>query len=87
MAVGHPEVLAELREVRGEPGDAGGGYQSGEDFAFRLITYRLKEVYCTQGHNLPSLERKRPYTPLLINAETMHELDNIKRTVDQSARS
>jgi len=39
-----------------------------------MITYRMKEVYCTQGHNLPSLERKRPYNPVLMNPDTMEEL-------------
>ncbi len=74
MAAGHPEVLRELREVRAEPIVAGAGYRDGERFAFRLITYRMKEVYCTQGQNLPSLARKRPYNPVLMNPEAMRAL-------------
>ena len=66
IAVGHPEAMAELREVRAEPVLAG-GYADGEDFAFRAITYRMPEVYCTTGHNLPRAERKRPYNPVLIS--------------------
>ena len=31
MAVGHPEVIAELREVRAEPVFDGGGYEAGEN--------------------------------------------------------
>jgi anaerobic selenocysteine-containing dehydrogenase len=74
MAAGHPDVIAELREVRGEPTIAGGGYAKGEDFEFRMITYRMKEVYCTQGQNLPSLRRKRSYNPVLMHPEAMQRL-------------
>jgi anaerobic selenocysteine-containing dehydrogenase len=74
MAVGHPEVIAELREVRAEPVSDGGGYESGENRAFRLITYRMREVYCSQGQNLPSLRAKRPFNPLLMNPEAMRSL-------------
>ena len=74
MAAGHPELLRELREVRAEPIVAGGSYQPGERFQFRLITYRMKEVYCTQGQNLPSLARRRPYNPLLMHPDAMRAL-------------
>ena len=74
MAAGHPDVIAELRVVRGEPVISGGGYAPGEDFDFRMITYRMKEVYCTQGHNLPSLARKRSFNPVLMNPASMREL-------------
>ena len=74
MAAGHPDVLAELREVRAEPVVAGGGYAVGEEFGFRMITYRMKEVYCTQGHNLPSLAVRRSYNPVLMNPAAMREL-------------
>jgi len=74
MAAGHPDVIAELRVVRAEPVIAGGGYARGEDFGFRMITYRMKEVYCTQGHNLPSLARKRSFNPVLMNPAAMREL-------------
>jgi anaerobic selenocysteine-containing dehydrogenase len=74
MAAGHPELIAELRAVRAEPLVTGGGYRDGEDFGFRLITYRMKEVYCSQGQNLPSLSAKRSYNPALMHPEAMHEL-------------
>jgi anaerobic selenocysteine-containing dehydrogenase len=74
MAAGHPEVIAELREVRAEPVIEGGGYESDEDFAFRMITYRMKEAYCTQGQNLPSLRKKRSFNPVLMNPEAMQSL-------------
>ncbi len=73
MAAGHPAVLAELREVRGEEVLAGGGYAPGEEFAFRMITYRMPEVYCSQGQNLPSLARKRSYNPVLMHPVAMRE--------------
>jgi anaerobic selenocysteine-containing dehydrogenase len=74
MAAGHPDVIAELREVRAEPVLASGGYAQGEDFAFRMITYRTKEVYCTQGQNLPSLRAKRSYNPVLMHPDSMRVL-------------
>jgi anaerobic selenocysteine-containing dehydrogenase len=74
MAAGHPDVLAELAAVRAAPLVDGAGYAPGERFAFRLITYRTPEVYCTQGHNLPSLARKRPFNPVLLHPEAMRRL-------------
>ena len=74
MAAGHPEVIDELREVRAEPVIEGGGYELHERFAFRLITYRMKEVYCTQGQNLPSLRGKRSFNPVLMNPQAMQSL-------------
>ena len=71
IALAHPDVLEELRAVRAEPVAAAGGYAPDQDFAFRMITYRMKEVYCSQGQNLPSLRAKRPYNPLLMNPEVM----------------
>jgi anaerobic selenocysteine-containing dehydrogenase len=74
MAVGHPEVIAELREVRAEPVLEAGGYEAEENCAFRLITYRMREVYCSQGQKLPALHAKRPFNPLLMNPEAMRSL-------------
>lgn len=74
MAAGHPEVLRELAEVMAEPVPAAGGYGDDDRFRFRMITYRMKEVYCTQGHNLPSLRSKRPYNPALLHPDVMREL-------------
>lgn len=73
MAAGHPEVLAELRQVMAEPVTAGGGYAADEEFSYRMITYRMKEVYCTQGQNLPSLRSKRSYNPVLMHPTSMRE--------------
>lgn len=75
MAAGHPAVIAELREVLAEPVITGGGYAPDEEFGFRMITYRMKEVYCTQGQNLPSLRAKRRYNPVLMHPESMQALD------------
>ncbi len=71
MAAGHPEVIAELAQVLDEPVRAGGEYREGEKFDFRMITYRMNDVYCTQGQNLPSLTKKRSYNPVLMNPESM----------------
>ena len=74
MAAGHPEVIAELRSVRSEPVLEDGGYEINERAPFRLITYRMKEVYCTQGQILPSLRARRPFNPVLMNPEAMASL-------------
>jgi anaerobic selenocysteine-containing dehydrogenase len=74
MALAHPEVLAELAEVLAEPLTGSGGYAAGEEFGFRMITYRMKEVYCTQGHRLPSLRKKRRYNPCLLSPAAMEKL-------------
>ncbi len=68
MALGHPEVLAELREVRAESGPTA---ETANGFEFRMITYRMKEVYCTQGQNLPSLRRRRKFNPVLMHPDAM----------------
>jgi anaerobic selenocysteine-containing dehydrogenase len=75
LAAGHPELLEELKEVIGEPMPNGGAYEEDEQFDFRLITYRMPEVYCTTGNNLPSLRRKRSYNPALMNPDDMARLD------------
>jgi len=74
MAVGHPEVVAELAAVRAEPLTADASYRAEEKFAFRMITYRMPEVYCTQGQNMPSLRKKRSYNPVLMSRDGMSEL-------------
>ena len=74
IAIGHPDVIAELAEVRSEPVVADGGYVDTESFGFRMITYRVKEVYCTQGQNLPSLAARRPFNPVLMNPVSMAPL-------------
>jgi len=75
IAVGHPEVLKELAEVLAEPVTEGtanaGGYESDEQYEFRCITYRMPEVYCTTGHNLPWARRRHQYNPALLNPGDM----------------
>jgi len=74
IALGHPDVIAELGEVRSEPSIHGGGYTTSQPFRFRMITYRVKEVYCTQGHDLPSMAARRPFNPVLMNPVAMESL-------------
>jgi len=74
MALAHPEVIRELQQVRAEPVIEGGGYETGEKLAFRLVNYRMKEAYCTQGQNLPSLHRRAAYNPVLMNPKDMQSI-------------
>ncbi len=68
MAAGHPAVLEELAQIQIEAAPA-----ADEPYPFRMITYRMAEVYCTQGQNLPSLASKRPYNPVLMHPTAMRE--------------
>jgi anaerobic selenocysteine-containing dehydrogenase len=74
MALAHPEVLTELKEVLSEPVIETGGFEENENFAFRMITYRMKEVYCTQGQNLPNLHKRAPYNPVMMNPDDAKNL-------------
>jgi len=68
-------VLEELAQVLAEPVTEGtakaGGYEVDEQYEFRVITYRMAEVYCTTGHNLPWARRRHPYNPAQINPADM----------------
>lgn len=59
MAVGHPEVMAELRQVRADEAIAGAGYVDGECFTHRLVSMRALAVYNTKGRELPGLVNKQ----------------------------
>jgi len=74
LAAGHPALIEELAEVRAEGGALGSDGTADPGFAFRMITYRMPEVYCTQGQNLPSLAKKRPYNPVLMHPDAMSRL-------------
>lgn len=82
IALGHPEVMAELGSLAEsvEPDESVGGAGDGQgaedtdELALRLITYRMKDVYCTQGQNLPSLARHAPRNPALVHPDTLSEL-------------
>lgn len=75
LAAGHPAVIEELAEVHAEKVELGvdGSGVKDSAFAFRMITYRMAEVYCTQGQNLPSLAKKRAYNPVLMHPDAMHK--------------
>jgi len=75
IAVGHAEAIAELAAVRAEPLTDSAAYGGGQRFEFRMITYRMPEVYCTQGQNMPSLRKKAPYNPVLMSRGEMVRLD------------
>lgn len=74
MRLGHPEVISELAEVLSEPVTGHGGYYEHDEFAYRMITYRMKEVYCSQGQNIPSLRSRRRYNPLLMHPDAIAEI-------------
>ena len=85
LAAGHPEVIEELADVYAEQVFNNGSFDSEQDFDFRIITYRMREAYCTTGQNLPSLRKKRQYNPALMNAKDMQRLsfsDGDEVTID-----
>ncbi|MBP1684921.1 MAG: hypothetical protein H6Q33_1064 [Deltaproteobacteria bacterium] len=59
MAAGHPDVIAELREVRAEPVILSGGYDESDRFTHRLISMRVLEIYNTKGREIPALRRRQ----------------------------
>lgn len=75
MHLGHPEVVSELREVRAEFWSDSAEYHTDDDYGFRMITYRLDDVYCTQGQNMPSLRERIPYNPVLMNPEDIEDMN------------
>jgi anaerobic selenocysteine-containing dehydrogenase len=58
LQAGHPEVLAELREVRAEALVDHGGYRPDELFSHRLISRRLREVSNSAGRDLASVRQQ-----------------------------
>ncbi len=74
LEVAPDSLVAELREVRGEPAVEGAGYRSGEHFSHRLISRRMREVCNSVGQDLPTLRAKRPYNPAFMNPEDLAEL-------------
>jgi anaerobic selenocysteine-containing dehydrogenase len=75
MQLAHPEVVDELRQVRSEFWSDDAGYNADEKYAFRMITYRIDDVYCTQGQNMPSLRKRAPYNPVVMNPEDLEALN------------
>lgn len=85
LAAGHPEVLNELAAVYAEQIFTNGSFDNEAEFDFRIITYRMREAYCSTGQNLPSLRKKRQYNPALMSAEDMQRLsfsDGDEITID-----
>jgi anaerobic selenocysteine-containing dehydrogenase len=87
---GHPAVVLELAEIRGEfvPGD--GGYGEGDRFTHRLIGTRLRDVFNSSGCDLPSVKATRSFNPAHINPLDLDELgvtsgDLIEITSDRSS--
>ena len=62
-----------MQVVAAEPVASHAGYAPSEAFDFRMITYRMAEVYCSQGQNLPSLAARRSFNPVLMNPAAMRE--------------
>lgn len=57
LKAGHPELIAELREVRAEPITGHGGYQPEERFTHRLISRRTREVNNSSARDLTEVKK------------------------------
>ncbi len=76
LHVGHPEVLAELRDVRGEEVTGHGGYDAEEHFTHRLISRRTREVYSSSARDLPGIKEAGVTTNFAyMNPLDLAELD------------
>ncbi len=58
LKAGHPEVLSELRDVRGEAFSGAGGYAGMADFSHRLISRRLREVNNSSARDIVEVREK-----------------------------
>lgn len=90
FAAGHPDVLAELREVRAEPVGDGGGYRGEDGFTHRLIGRRHVEVFNSTGQEVPGLRASLPQNAAYMNPLDLRELgladgDLVEITSDRAA--
>ena len=81
LKVGHPELLAELREVRAEPVTGSGSYTPDEQFTHRLISRRTREVYSSSARDLPAVKEAGVTT----NFAWMNPLDLAELGIESGA--
>jgi anaerobic selenocysteine-containing dehydrogenase len=74
LSIGHPEMMAELAQVRSEEFNDHAGYGVSERFSHRLISRRMKDAYNSSARDLPLLSRDRGYNPAFMNPGDMTEL-------------
>jgi anaerobic selenocysteine-containing dehydrogenase len=71
LQAGHPDVIAELRDVRTEPVTAHGGYTAEREFTHRLISRRTRDVNNSSVRDNPQILAKG----LTTNHAFMNPLD------------
>ena len=74
LDVGHPEMMAELDEVRAEPFEDHAGYAGEAHFTHRLVSRRLNDVYNSSGRDIPRLVRNHRYNPAYMNPDDIDQL-------------
>lgn len=74
MAVGHPEALAEVRQVRAEAVSESGGYEEGDGFSHRLISMHVPGVYNTKGREFASLQSRQAVGWAYLHPKDLHDL-------------
>ncbi|MFN2165509.1 MAG: molybdopterin-dependent oxidoreductase [Anaerolineae bacterium] len=74
LDLGHPDMLAELQEVRKEPVTNHAGYDDRRPFTHRLVSRRLNDVYNSSGRDIPKLVRNHRYNPAYMNPADMETL-------------
>ncbi|MFN8624493.1 MAG: molybdopterin-dependent oxidoreductase [Candidatus Binatia bacterium] len=74
MAAGHPDAMAELREVRAESIAADGSYEARDAFSHRLIAIRMPDFHNSKGQRLTKLRTKHPYNPAYMNPADLEKL-------------
>jgi anaerobic selenocysteine-containing dehydrogenase len=73
MDVAPAAVIAQLREIRAEAFNAGGGYGDDLRFSHRLISRRSMEIYNSTGDHLPRLTRRRAHNPAFLHPDDLRE--------------
>lgn len=74
LAVGHPDAMAELRQVRTDAVTAGAGYENGDRFTHRLISMRASAVYNTKGREFPGLASKQMPGRAFLHPQDLYQL-------------
>jgi anaerobic selenocysteine-containing dehydrogenase len=68
MDVAPAAVIAQLRDIRGEP------LADDARFTHRLVSRRMIEVYNSTGDHLPRLRRRWPYNPAFLHPDDLARL-------------
>ncbi len=74
LRLGDATMLAELAEVAAAPVLEHAGFRADERFTHRLVSRRLRDVYNSNGLEIPSLRQRHPTNPAYLNPDDCADL-------------